>query len=188
MKHCDGSICCLFYLFTGIELRRKAAAHKKWKTCFDDTRCYTLPIRTDLENPPPRRLVSRSPIWLDCEIQADSFDISDKWATYWSNSPNFSNKGLIVALDERLEGFSLERREWKMLNRFRSGHGCSASQMYQWNFIDSPYCDCGDGTTIQTLSHITDECPHRKFDGGIQELHSLNPNAMSWLKNLDINV
>lgn len=170
------------------ELRRKHAAHKMWKNCFDDNRSYTLPIRTDLENPPPRRLTSRSPIWLDPEIQEETFDINDAWALYWSDSPNFSNKSLIEVPKERLEGFSLERKEWKMLNRFRSGHGCSASQMYRWFFTNSPYCDCGDGTTIQTVSHVIDECPNRKFDGGLLGLHSLTPDAISWLKNLDINI
>ena len=170
------------------ELRRKNAAHKMWKTCFDDTRGYTLPIPTDLENPPPRRLISRSPIWLDLNIQGDNFDINEAWSTYWCNSPDFSNKNLIEAPYEKLEGFNLEIKEWKMLNRFRSGHGCSANQMFRWNFSNSPYCDCGDGTNIQTLNHITDECPDRKLDGGLQVLHMLTPDAISWLKNLDINV
>ena len=147
------------------ELRRKHAAQKMWKNCFDDTRGYTLPIRADLENPPPHRLTSRSPIWLDLEIQDDNFDINDAWTSYWLDSPNFSNKNLIEDPKVKLNGFTLERKEWKMLNRLRSGHGCSADQMHRWNYSSSPYCDCGDGSTVQTMIHITNECPLRKFNG-----------------------
>lgn len=164
------------------------AAHKMWKNCFDEGREYTLPIRIDLENPPPRRLISRFPIWLDTEIQSANFDINNAWKSFWTESPNFSNKSIIENPHQKLAGFNLERKEWKMLNRFRSGHGCSANQMFRWNFSNSPFCDCGDGSVVQSISHIVNECPLRKLNGGLHDLHYLTPEAISWLENLDINV
>lgn len=38
------------------EIRRKLAVHKMWKNCLDESRNYILPIRPELENPPPHRL------------------------------------------------------------------------------------------------------------------------------------
>lgn len=77
------------------QLRRKLAAHNLWKKCFDETRTYALPIRSELENPPPPRLVSRSPIWGDTEIQSSTFDIKEKWMDFWNEYPGFTNKQLV---------------------------------------------------------------------------------------------
>ena len=43
-----------------------------------------------------------------------------------------------------------------------------------WNF-----CSCG---SIQTMSHIVDECPLTKFNGGLQALHSADGQAVEWLR------
>lgn len=61
----------------------------------------------------------------------------------------------------------IDRREWKMLNSFRSGHGCSADWMFKWKFKDSPYCDC-EPNTIQTMEHVLQFFPLRKFDGDLK--------------------
>jgi len=169
------------------QIRRKLAAHKEWKKCLDENRLYELPIKYDLLNPPPSRLVSRSPIWNDTEIQHPNFSVQEQWINYWNESPSFTNKHLIQEPHRKLEGFSLPRREWKMLNRFRSGHGCSGDQMYKWRFRDSPYCDCGV-SVIQTMEHILNECPMRKFNGNIQTLHNATTEAISWLRDLDIEI
>lgn len=58
----------------------------------------------------------------------DANKLEDAWSSYWLDSLNFSNKNLIDDPKDKLNGFTLERKEWKMLNRFRSGHGCSASK------------------------------------------------------------
>lgn len=75
-----------------------------------------------------------------------------------------------------------------MLNRFRCGHGCSGSHMHRWNFRDTPFCDCNGGTIVQTMNHIVNDCPIRRFDGGIQQLNLVAADAIEWLRNLDINV
>ena len=74
-----------------------------------------------------------------------------------------------------------------MLNRFRSGHGCSGDQMYKWLFRDSPNCDCGSDI-IQTMEHILNECPLRKFNGDLQILHQATTEATNWLHDLDIEI
>lgn len=167
-------------------LRRKLAAHNQWRKCFDNSRTYDLPIKHELEDPPPPRLVSRLPIWSDTEIQRP-FDINEKWKEYWSESTDFSNKFLIENPHEKLAGFDLPRREWKMLNRFRSGHGCCGEQMHKWNFRDSPNCDC-NVDVIQSMNHILNDCPMRKFNGDIVRLNEAGSEAIEWLHNLDINI
>lgn len=87
---------------TPLELRRQMAARKEWKKCFEDIRGYELPIKNDLANPPLHRLPSRSAL-IRCRNQ----------------SRYFSNKHLVDYPDQKLEGFDLPRRKWKMLNRFR---------------------------------------------------------------------
>lgn len=169
------------------QVRRKLAAHKEWEKCLDESRTYELPIKNFLLNPPPPRLSSRSPIWKDTEIQDPNFNAHEQWKNYWNGSPDFSNKHLIEEPHRKLEGFNLPRREWRMLNRFRSGHGCSGEQMHRWQFRDSPYCDCGNNV-VQSMEHILNECRSRKFNGNINTLHSANAGAISWLSGLDIEI
>lgn len=52
-------------------------------------------IKNSLLNPPPSRLVSRSPIWKETEIQDPNFSVHEQWKNYWNESPEFSNKHLI---------------------------------------------------------------------------------------------
>lgn len=120
-----------------------------------------MPIKSELANPPPRRLLSRSPIWTDTEIQSDAFAVGNAWKRYWNESPYFSNKHLIDNPEQKLEGFKLPRREWRMLNRFRSGHGCCGEQMYRWNFRGSPLCDC-DNNENRSFNHVLNYCPSRR--------------------------
>ena len=137
----------------------------------DETRPYDLPIKTEVLHPPPSRLVSRSPIWSDLEIQRADFNINEEWISFWNSSSAFTNKSLVENPCERMGGFDFGRREWKMLNRFRSGHGCSADWMFKWKFKDSPYCDC-EPNTIQTMEHVLQFCPLRKFDGDLKTLNN----------------
>jgi hypothetical protein len=50
-------------------------------------------------------------------------------------------------------------------------------------YVDSPVCDCG--ADQQTMSHIVNECPIRRFNGGLVELSEAVPNAILFLENLD---
>lgn len=129
-------------------LRRGKSAHKEWLKCTEHPNLRNIPIREDLLNPPPNRLVSRNPIWKDEIIQSHVYSIKDRWKDFWKDSPNFKNKELIEDPSVRVEGFELPRKEWRVLNRLRTGHGCCAQKMYLWKYTDSSYCDC-DSSVIQ---------------------------------------
>ena len=85
----------------------------------------------------------------------------------------------------RLPGFDLYRRQWSLLNRFRTGQGhCNACHK-KWGFTEemgfhkvTELCDCGE---IQTMSHIVNFCPLTKFDGGLLRLHEADEAAVDWL-------
>ena len=78
----------------------------------------------------------------------------------------------------RLPGFDLHRRQWSLLNRFRTGQGhCNACHK-KWGFTDNDLCDCGE---TQTMSHIVNSCPLTKFDGGLLRFHEADEAAVDWL-------
>ena len=120
-------------------------------------------------------------------MQQVDYSIDENWRKFWNDSHDFSNKSLISDPTQRVEGFSLPRKEWKTLNRFRTGNGCCAEQMVRWNFASSSACDC-DGSTIQSMNHLIDDCPNRKFNDGMDALHSPSDEAIDWLTNFDVNV
>ena len=85
----------------------------------------------------------------------------------------------------RLPSFDLHRRQWSLLNRFRTGRtmdihmfsDCNACHK-KWGLTDNELCDCGE---TQTMSHIVNSCPLTKFDGGILRLHEADEAAVDWL-------
>ncbi|UYV80643.1 EIF3B [Cordylochernes scorpioides] len=81
--------------------------------------------------------------------------------------------------------FSLPRREWVLLNRFRTGQGRCAELMKLWGYTKDPNCACN---VPQSMSHILDDCPLYKFNGGISNLHSVTPEALNWLKALPLRL
>ena len=85
---------------------------------------------------------------------------------------------LVVDPTIRLPGFDLRRRQWSLLNRFRTGQGhCNACHK-KWDFTDNELCDCGE---IQTMSNIVNSCPLTKFDGGLLRLREADEAAVDWL-------
>lgn len=43
--------------------------------------------------------------------------------------------------------------------------------MFKWKLKDSPECDCGNNR--QTMRHITDEWPNRRFESGINGINEV---------------
>ena len=87
---------------------------------------------------------------------------------------------LVVDPTIQLPGFDLHRRQWSLLNRFRTGQAqghCDACHK-KWSFTDSELCDCGE---VQTMSHIVNTCPLTKFEGGLLRLHEADEAAVDWL-------
>lgn len=88
------------------------------------------------------------------------------------------NQGVI-----RIELSSHESRS--VLNHFRTGHGRYADMIYKWRLQDGPEYD--DGNERQT-SHIIIECWLRRFSLGIECIHAIIPEAIKWIKGLDVNL
>lgn len=89
-------------------------------------------------------------------------------------------------LNKGVEGMDLPRDVWAVLNRIRTGHGRCGSMMSKWGLKDSPSCDCGHDN--QTIHHIVEDCPKRRFHRGIEGIHAANNNALEWIRELDIAV
>ena len=77
-------------------------------------------------------------------------------------------------------GANLPRREWCILNRFRSGTGRCAASLQQWGYTDNPLCLCG---ATQTISHIVDSCLVYKFEGGLASFHTASDSAVERLRH-----
>ncbi|UYV68302.1 hypothetical protein LAZ67_5003791 [Cordylochernes scorpioides] len=135
--------------------------------------------------PPNHRLKSRKPIWSrGNQLLSQNFNISEAWTNSWISS-DIPNKNLITSPSVKIPGFSLPRREWVLLNRFRTGQGRCAELMKLWGYTKDPNCACN---VPQSMSHILDDCPLYKFNGGISNLHSVTPEALNWLKALPLRL
>ena len=134
----------------------------------------------DIYEPPEFRLPSGHPIWSampssDCSV--DDARIED-WFKH-----GVPNQFLITDLTIRQPGFDLNRHDWTILNRYRTGHGRCAAALYDWGIRDDPFCAFGDK---QTMSHIINECPLTKFPGGIQAFHTADEDAVKWFHKFSI--
>ena len=92
------------------------------------------------------------------------------------------NNYLVVDPAIRQPGFDLPRRQWCLLNRFRTAQGQCRACLKRWGQATSDLCDCGE---IQTMSHIVNACPLTKFDGGLRHcmrLTSALPSGSSGCK------
>ncbi|UYV83713.1 K02A2.6-like [Cordylochernes scorpioides] len=164
------------------ELRRKEATKKMYQKLLDSPDLEINPI---LQSPPKHRLKSRKPIWSrENQLLSQNFNISEAWTNSWISS-DIPNKNLITSPSVKIPGFSLPRREWVLLNRFRTGQGRCAELMKLWGYTKDPNCACN---VPQSMSHILDDCPLYKFNGGISNLHSVTPEALNWLKALPLRL
>ncbi|UYV73658.1 hypothetical protein LAZ67_11000243 [Cordylochernes scorpioides] len=164
------------------ELRRKEATKKMYQKLLDSSDLEINPI---LQSPPKHRLKSRNPIWSrGNQLLSQNFNISEAWTNSWISS-DIPNKNLITSPSVKIPGFSLPRREWVLLNRFRTGQGRCAELMRLWGYTKDPNCACN---VPQSMSHILDDCPLYKFNGGIFNLHSVTPEALNWLKALPLRL
>ena len=105
-------------------------------------------------------------------------DPTTRWHEDWK-SASVVNSTLVCDPAIRQPGFDLPRRQWSLLNRFRTGQGQCRSCLMKWGQASSDLCDCGE---IQTMSHIVNVCPLTKFKEGLQTLHEAGEVAAEWLK------
>jgi len=66
------------------------------------------------------------------------------------------------------------------MNRFQTGQGPSRANLHKWGLAQSPSCDCGQQ---KTMNHIVDMSPSTKFEGGLNLLHKVDDDAVTWLES-----
>ena len=155
------------------EIRRKAAVDKLiTKTSIHED----WGLHDEITDPPIYRLSSRHPVWSDME----PIDIMTRWRDAWK-SALVVNSDLVCDPAIRQPGFDLPRRQWCLLNRFRTAQGQCKACLKRWGHADSDLCDCGD---VQTMSHIVNACPLTKLEGGLRALHEADVAAVEWLSKM----
>jgi hypothetical protein len=82
--------------------------------------------------------------------------------------------------------FDLRRREWVLLNRFRTSQGKCTFLMHRWCYSNATNCDCGH--PYQTMDHIIDDCPIHAFEDGLLSLHEATSEAIQYLSDLNIDL
>lgn len=73
---------------------------------------------------------------------------------------------------------------WVQLNRIRTNHERCNAMLHKWDPGISPACDTGFQT--QTIYHIVNDCPNRKYTGPFSDLFNAPDTATDWVKDLDI--
>ena len=139
-----------------------------------------LPVHADIVNHPEKRLKSRNPVWEFLDIH---LDMEKQWLMQWTDAS--VNTALIKDPTKKLPGFELPRTIWTTTNRIRTEQGRCNYLLHKWGMTESPLCDCGEP---QTVRHIVEYCPRRKFDGGIPGIHLGGSAAVEWLANLDVRL
>ena len=141
-----------------------------------------LPIRTDIFVPPATRLSSRRPVW---SVNLDKvLPLKDAWRTEWLCC-GVTNGFLVDDPSSSVPGSDLPRRIWVKLNHFRTNHGSCAACHHKWDIQVDPNCACGAKQTM-SLSHIVNDYPLTKFQGGLVALHKAEEEAAKWLDELCI--
>ena len=103
----------------------------------------------------------------------------------WQSNTPF-NSHLIADPSQRVPGFELPKATWTSINRIRTNHGRCAAFLLKWGVVDNASCDCGH--SIQTIEHITLDCPLRRFAGTLEDIHICTQEAISWVGDLDMEI
>jgi len=108
-----------------------------------------------------------------------------KWLEDWMVE-NPDRQNIVTKPTSRQPGFDLPRQIWETLNHIRTGHGRRNHMMNKWKLYTTPSCDCGN--YIQTILHIVTECSIRAFKGTLNYIHTVNRDAVDWIRNLDVRL
>lgn len=161
------------------QMRRQQSLLREYKKIMGNDH---IPLRTDLDNPPRRRLESRhAPLDLAKNLYDENFEIDTAWSTHWSTSGRCSPLFNDRSSDADLQ---LPRKAWCNLNRLRTGTGRTLDTLYKWGLADDPKCPCG--APRQTTDHILRECHLLSYEGPLNNINILTPDAISWLNSLDL--
>ena len=103
----------------------------------------------------------------------------------WQHRQNLASHNCAVNLDESLaKGHTSpeQRREWRCLNRLRTGVACSKEQRKRWKYINGDTtCECGQAP--ETTKHML-ECPLLAHPCTLDDLQKFNENARKCVDKL----
>ena len=118
-------------------------------------------------------------------MEERNFNIFNEWIETWKLNvlPEWE---AMLNRTSKPSGFDMKRKEWCTLNRIRTGHGRCADFKYKCGFIPSAVCDCG--AERQTIKHIIEDCPLRKYPGVKEDFAHLPPKCISWISQLDLSL
>jgi len=142
--------------------------------CFCDFNTNRPEYADVFEHPSPR-LASGRPMWSDMT----SVDTITQWTEDWL-SASVVNHTTVTDPTIRQPGFHLPHHTWSLMNRFQTGQGACHANLYKWDLVHSPSCDCGQR---QTMNHVVDTCPLTKSEGGLNLLHEADDDAVIWLES-----
>jgi hypothetical protein len=111
------------------KLRREAALFRELKNSWINGKSLLF---VQLQDVPALRVRSRNPIWIDDPGPTNTvYDLLERWREMWSLSAPV-HADLVRDPTVEPPGFELRRREWVLLNRFRTSQGKCAFLMLQW--------------------------------------------------------
>ena len=131
----------------------------------------------DFFNHPPLRLTSRKTNMVGSGSSLYYIPVEK-----WKAVSLCGLKNLISDPTIRLPGFDLCRSTWSILNRFRTGQGRCAANLYKWHMVSTYQCGA-----VQTMNHIVESCPLIRFnDVDVSQLHSVDDCAITWLQKVAV--
>ena len=164
------------------EARRKEALLREFNKIVS---APDLPIFQDLQQVGNRLKSRKPPLQLASQLVADNFAPKSEWARNWEDFLG-RHHNLVSDPTAVMRGMNLPRKEWTLLNRFRTDVGRSKYWKFKWGHVTDQSCDCG--VEAQTMKHIVNDCSLRAFSGGLEGLHKAGDTALEWLRGLDLDL
>ena len=162
------------------DIRRKEALVREYSKILAKPE---LPISQDLPLGRNRLKSRHPPLQTACQLVESNFSPENTWKTSWEAFDG-RNKFIVPNPTTSVGGMQLPRREWVLLNRFRTDVGRCNSWKYKWGQVPEQSCDCGADS--QTMSHIVNDCPLRALPGGLASLNKIDGAALDWIRAVDL--
>ncbi|KAI5730977.1 hypothetical protein M8J77_002861 [Diaphorina citri] len=164
-------------------LRRQEALLREFRKIVEN---QNLPIHGVLADARLGRLISRhAPVETANNLVSSDFDILRQWCIAWDEAA-VAEAQHLPCIETQPPGFELTRRLWVTLNRIRTKFGKCAANLHKWGLKSSAACDCG--AEKQTILHIMQDCPRRRYSGDLKDFSTLNQSAINYINQLDLNV
>lgn len=117
-------------------------------------------------------LSSRKPVCM----AAKGHETSSAWRNEWT-STDVGRRCLTAVSPILLALTSLDDSEVRWTG-FGRGQGRCQVNLVRWGQAPDPNCSCG---AAETISHIVNECPQTRLNGGLEILRQAEDDAVQWL-------